>query len=517
MDKNPELRRQIGQRFVTGFPGYSMDQEFMDIVREFKIGNVILFSRNVQNLRQLHRLCGQIREFIRQQTGQMPFIMIDQEGGTVSRLNDDELNVPGEMALAGTMDMQLIRRAAQITAQELKHCGINLNLAPVLDVNSNPDNPVIGARSYGEYAQAVSECGVNAVRGYLDENFLCCLKHFPGHGDTAVDSHLGLPLVDRSFEELKERELMPFTQAILAGAPAVMTTHILFPQLEKEKIPATMSREIMTGLLRKQMKFNGLIISDCMEMQAIQKYYGTIEGAVAGIKAGVDLICISHTASLAAKAAEKIYDCVQNAEISQDEMRQASERIFAAKTECRKSMEEELTPGQDAAFRREIAAMRYRTIQWDKREHNDIRLGTEPLFIGCADYRTALVSDQEDSTGTFPESMKKFFGCGTALITDPDPDGREISQAVNLFRGRQDCTSVVYGMYNGHIKRGQLALGRELAAVAQERRIPMIAVTLRDPYDLRFMPENVMGIKGWEYSQTQFRQLWKFLSNNGRI
>ncbi|MCH4192792.1 MAG: beta-N-acetylhexosaminidase [Butyrivibrio sp.] len=517
MDKNPELLRQVGQRFVTGFHGYSMDQEFMDIVREFKIGNVILFSRNVQNFGQLRRLCGQIREFIWQQTGQIPFIMIDQEGGTVSRLNNDELNVPGEMALAETRDMQLIRRAAQITAQELMSCGINLNLAPVLDVNSNPDNPVIGARSYGEYAQEVTECGVNAVQGYLDENFLCCLKHFPGHGDTAVDSHLGLPLIDRSLDELKERELMPFAQAILAGAPAVMTTHILFPQLEKENIPATMSREIMTGLLRKQMKFNGLIISDCMEMQAIQKYYGTVEGAVAGIKAGVDLICISHTASLAAKAAEKIYDCVQDAEISQDEMRQAAERIDAVKAKCRKNMTKELTSEQNAVFKKEIATMRYRTIQWYKQDHNDIWLGTEPLFIGCADYRTALVSDQKDSTGTFPESMKKYAGCGTAFVTDQDPDGRKISQAVSLFRSRQGCTSVVYGMYNGHIKRGQLALGQALAAVAQERRIPMIAVTLRDPYDLRFMPENVMGIMGWEYSQTQFRQLWKFLSYNDVI
>ena len=195
-------------------------------------------------------------------------------------------------------------------------------------------------------------------------------------------------------------------------------------------------------------------------------------------------------------------------------MRQASERIFAAKTECRKSMEEELTPGQDAAFRREIAAMRYRTIQWDKREHNDIRLGTEPLFIGCADYRTALVSDQEDSTGTFPESMKKFFGCGTALITDPDPDGREISQAVNLFRGRQDCTSVVYGMYNGHIKTGQLELAKLVAAEAANQRCPMIAVALKDPYDLDEMPENVVCVAGWEYSRPQFQQIWKYLNGN---
>lgn len=171
-----------------------------------------------------------------------------------------------------------------------------------MDVNSNPQNPVIGVRSYGESPETVAEYGTQMIRGLCDGGVLSCAKHFPGHGDTAVDSHLGLPVVDKSLQELEACELIPFRAAIAAGVPSIMTTHILFPQLEPDGVPATMSRRIITGLLREKMGYEGLIVSDSMEMQAIARFYGTVPGMIAAMAAGVDLVMPSHTVSLVGEA-----------------------------------------------------------------------------------------------------------------------------------------------------------------------------------------------------------------------
>ena len=197
----------------------------------------------------------------------------------VTRLAPDAVNVPGNMAIAATGRIGDAYTAASITARQLRGVGVNFNLAPVLDVNSNRRNPVIGVRSFGDDAARVAALAREAVRGYADAGVLCCGKHFPGHGDTAVDSHLGLPCIDKPLAELEETELLPFRAAIESGIPAIMSSHILFPQIEKENVPATMSATIMRGILRGRLGFNGLTLSDCMVMDAIRKHYGTADGA----------------------------------------------------------------------------------------------------------------------------------------------------------------------------------------------------------------------------------------------
>ena len=509
------LKVKIGQRLIAGFPGYEMSKEFTDAVREYKIGNIILFSRNIKDWMQLKKLCMQITELVKRETGEDPFIMIDQEGGGVTRIADAQLNVPGQMALAGIGDPQMVRRAAEITAQELRSCGINMNLAPVMDINSNPNNPIIGARSYGEDAETVAGYGVCAVEGYQKEKIACCLKHFPGHGDTAVDSHLGLPVVDKSLEDLARSELIPFQKGMEAGAPAIMTTHILFPQIESGKIPATMSRAIINGLLREKMGYKGMIISDCMEMNAIAQYYGTVHGAVEAIKAGVDLICISHTVMFAIEAAQQIYQDVQAGRISIEEFEQSVARIHAYKEQyCSIHGIDSEMEANETAVRQEIAQMRFLTIR--PYRQNGIKMpaiGSNPLFIGCEDYRTANVADQSGEAVTFSEYMKTLAGCGQAIVTSQNPQREEIQKI--LFKDKEkQYTAVIYGLYNGHIKTGQLELAKLVAAEAANQRCPMIAVALKDPYDLDEMPENVVCVAGWEYSRPQFQQIWKYLNGN---
>ena len=270
-----DIKIAAGQRLMAGLPGTELDPGFVSLVRECKVGNVILFRRNVKSAAQLERLCTSLRRLIVAETGFEPFIAIDQEGGVVSRFSPDMAITPGAMALAAAGG-DAPYRAARITAQQLRAAGVNFDLAPVLDVNSNPLNPVIGVRSFGDVPEEAAERALGFMRGLLDGGIMACGKHFPGHGDTDTDSHIGLPKVDKSREELEKCELLPFRRAIEAGIPAIMTSHVLFPAIEPEKLPATMSRRILTGLLREEMGFNRYTYSDCMEMDAVAKYYGTV-------------------------------------------------------------------------------------------------------------------------------------------------------------------------------------------------------------------------------------------------
>ncbi len=211
------LERMTGQRLVVGFPGYEIPKELRELVREYYVGNIILFAENIRDNAQLKRLCGELQELVREATGLPAFITIDQEGGVVSRLGADAAVVPSAMCVSATGEPRNAYLAGLITGRELSALGVNFDLAPVMDVNSNPHNPVIGVRSYGDAPETVSRYGVEMIRGLTEGGVLSCAKHFPGHGDTALDSHLSLPRVDKTLEELESCELAPFRAAIEAG------------------------------------------------------------------------------------------------------------------------------------------------------------------------------------------------------------------------------------------------------------------------------------------------------------
>lgn len=210
--------------------------------------------------------------------------------------------------------------AAEITARQLRGVGVNFNLAPDLDVNSNPMNPVIGVRSFGDDPQSVALFGAKAVEGYKNGGMLCCGKHFPGHGDTAVDSHIGLPCIEKTMDELEACELISFRAAIKAGIPAIMSSHILFPNIEPNGVPATMSRTIMHGLLRETLGFDGLILSDCMVMDAIRRHYGTAHGVVEAMRAGVDMVFVSSNADLQRESAPAALAAAESGSIDAREL-----------------------------------------------------------------------------------------------------------------------------------------------------------------------------------------------------
>ena len=490
----------IGQRLMLGFPGTEIDPEFEALVREFKIGNVILFRRNVENKEQLAKLCSELRELILRETGAEPLIAIDQEGGVVTRLSDDMVNTPGAMALAAAGG-DSAHIAGRITAKELREVGINFNLAPVLDVNSNADNPVIGVRSFGDTPERASALALEFMRATLEEGVLACGKHFPGHGDTAVDSHIGLPLVEKSREELEACELLPFRLAISAGIPAIMTSHVLFPALENEKIPATMSRKILTGLLRNELGFDGLIISDCMEMQAIATYYGTVNGVDAALAAGADMACISHTASFAREAAQRLRQELESGILNADEFAASVARVEQIKRRL-----SEIHPTDSVSYDADVLARELMERSFVRIGASLPALGEKPFFTGCPPMRASLVSSRVRATPAFPDYMAGKLG-GTELVTSEDPDDEEISQAI---AAAGDCACIVLGTCNAHLRPSQLELMRRLGELGK----PMIVVALRNPYDLRYLPEHVCGIAAWEYTSRSLEALIPFLSGS---
>ena len=391
------LKEQIGQRLMTGFHGTELTDDYRRVVREYKIANVILFRENIESCAQLKRICGEIQQLVRAETGHSAFIAIDQEGGIVSRLPADGVNVPGAMAIAASGDPENAYRAGLLTGRQLKGLGVNFDFAPVADVNTSAANPVIGARSYGDDPQEAGRYVCQMIRGLTDGGVLSSAKHFPGHGDTDVDSHLALPKVDKSREELERAELIPFRMAVAAGVPAIMTSHILFPQIEPEYLPATMSRRILTGILREELGFEGLIVSDCMEMLAIRDHFGSVKGTVAAMGAGVDLVLITHSTLVSGEAAEAVAQAVAEGRVDAAEMKRSAERVLEYKKKWADSQTSQTgASGQQAAFdfvaaRAESLAMLQRTItEVHRPAAGTVDCGQSPSCIGCRSYRSAF-------------------------------------------------------------------------------------------------------------------------------
>lgn len=493
------LKIMIGQHFVCGFAGTTLSEEFRRLIKEYKIGNVVLFRHNVENKEQLARLCEEIQELVKKETGYPAFITIDQEGGVVTRLSEEFCNVPEGMALSAAGNMEYVKTCAKITARQLRSCGVNFNLAPVLDINNNPQNPVIGVRSYGDTPQAVIEASEAAIAGYAEENLLCCGKHFPGHGNTEVDSHLGLPVIDKTLEELKQFELLPFQCAIRDGIPAIMTGHILFPEIEKEKIPATMSRTIITDVLKKELGFQGLIMSDCMEMNAIKKYYGSAQGTVGALRAGVDLICISHSTETAEECTQEVYQALERGELSRKELEESTAKILSYKE--RYKMESKCSVYDDTADKMLEREIRKKTIV-----HacgRDYNLGTSPIFIGCDNYCVTQVSNPQEDRSVVKYLAERFAGKG--IVTGIDPTEQEIAQVAEQIK---EHDSIVLCTYNMHLMPGQ----RRMLEMLSKVHVPMLVVAMRNPYDLRNLPKHVTGIAAWDYSAETLELLAELLA-----
>lgn len=284
---------KIGQLVLAGLPGPTLDVDTAALFRERYLGGVILFARNIVDAAQTRTLTNAIQAATALRPAGWPALIgADQEGGRVLRTAalPEAIRWPAAMALGATDDPALAERVSAALGAELRALGINVAFAPDADVNANPLNPVIGTRSFGESPARVADFVVATLRGLASAGIAGTAKHFPGHGDTALDSHLALPTIPHDLAYLRRVDLVPFAAAIAAGVSLIMTAHIRFPALEPDSVPATLSRRILTGLLREEMGYDGVIVSDAMTMQAIRDHYGIVAGCVQSIIAGADLV-----------------------------------------------------------------------------------------------------------------------------------------------------------------------------------------------------------------------------------
>ena len=312
---------------MLGFDGTTVSSEWADLQAQYKPGGIILFARNLDNPAQIIGLTNGLQT----RSPHFPLLIaIDQEGGRVSRLPNGFTIFPPCGIIGACRSEELAYAAASITAAELRAVGVNMNMAPVLDVHSNPINPIIGDRAYGTEPEMVAELGLAAIRGLQGKGVVACGKHFPGHGDTSTDSHKELPVVTASMELLLERELPPFHYAIANGLASLMTAHVVYPALDAQR-PATLSPTILTGLLREQWGFDGVVVTDDLEMQAIADHHGVGDAAVQAFLAGADLLLICKDRNRAVTAMEAVRKAVEDGTIPPGRLKDSVRRIMYLK------------------------------------------------------------------------------------------------------------------------------------------------------------------------------------------
>lgn len=356
MVSSMSLEEKIGQMLMPDFRNWKkkgesnakgltkMNDEVAGIIQKYRLGGVILFAENVTGTEQTVRLT----DGLQKASPDIPlFITIDQEGGIVTRL-ESGTNLPGNMAVGASRSCKNAFKSGKIIGKELASLGINVNFSPVLDVNNNPGNPVIGVRSFSSKPELTSKLGIQMMKGLQDEQMIATAKHFPGHGDTAVDSHYGLPLVPHDEKRLRNIELAPFQKAIDAGIDMIMTAHVQFPAFDnttyKSKkdgedimVPATLSKKVMTDLLRKDLGFKGVVVTDALNMKAISDNFGQEEAVVMAVKAGVDIALMPaqvtslETEKNLARVFEALLTAVKKGEIPIEQIDQSVERILQLK------------------------------------------------------------------------------------------------------------------------------------------------------------------------------------------
>ncbi len=314
--------------------GWQTDTQAEALTDEFGAGGIILMGRNVGTPDETRAQIAQMQARAKELGLPPLFVAVDQEGGRVQRLAPPHYPArPSAREIGQSEDAEgRARTEAASLGRELKNLGFNWDFAPVLDVDNNPDNPVIGDRSYSPDPERVAALGVQAVRGFQeDAGILACGKHFPGHGDTDTDSHHALPRISHDRARLESVERVPFHAAVAAGLGAVMTSHILFPAIDPA-LPATLSHDILTGLLRQQMGFDGLVITDDLEMRGIADHWGAGEAAVLAVEAGADLLLCCHTYDTQREIAAALTAAAGSGRLSAARLEESLVRIARAKT-----------------------------------------------------------------------------------------------------------------------------------------------------------------------------------------
>lgn len=327
-----ELDTKIGRLFVIGIPGIQLDENTEAIIRRYCLGGVIFFDRNIENPLQLATLCNDLQDKALKYHGIPLFLAIDQEGGPVTRLKKPFTQFPGNSAIGeDPRPEDRAKEFAHITAREMTLVGLNMDMAPVLDVVRGKPERHLAGRSLGDNPEKVAQLGRSIIKILQEKGVMAVAKHFPGLGMTSVDPHHHLPTIEVDTKEMEKRNLPPFRAAIEEGVSAIMTSHAIYPAIEQD-FPATLSQKILRGILRERLGFKGLIITDDLEMGAIEKEWGVAQGAVMSFKAGTDILLICHNQDMVLESIKTLRRGLIRGEIPFLRLQQSVDRIMKAKS-----------------------------------------------------------------------------------------------------------------------------------------------------------------------------------------
>ncbi|MCC6801910.1 MAG: beta-N-acetylhexosaminidase [Anaerolineae bacterium] len=457
---------------MHSFRGLEPPPEILDGVRRGDIASFCLFAYNFNSLEQFRRLTIRLSDAAREGGLPPPILGIDQEGGQLIPIRDGATLLPGNMALGATRSPELARQAGRVLARELLAVGCNLNFAPVLDLNSNPDNLAVGIRSFGDRPLDVAAMGCALIDGIQAEGVIATGKHFPGHGDTNVDSHFGVPTVSRSYAELEATDLVPFAEAVRGGIGAIMTAHIRVPALDPENV-ATVSPRILGDLLRQKLAFDGLILTDAMDMHAVNRL-GMRESVHAALRAGIDLVLLGHLPE----------QLQMTAEMMSEENAASRARIERA----RAGLPRELPPldvigcAEHRAVAQAIADAAITVV----RDDGQLPLRpSEDEQIAVITVRQVNLTPADTSAGeqvALAEAIRQRHRRTTAYEISYQASSGEVSEVLDAVAV---ADHIIVGTICADQDIGQAALVRELYRRGQHP----VVVALRTPYDLCAFPE----------------------------
>lgn len=467
---------KVGQLLFLGFGGKVMDDTIAQFLRQKRPGGVALFGRNIKRLKQTLTLIREVRKH--DPKGVPMFVSVDQEGGNVVRIRQGATILPSNMALGAAFDKDLARRAGQSMGWDLAQMGFNMNLAPVLDVNSNPKNPVIGVRSFGSDPKLVADIGVAFIEGMQQEGISAVAKHFPGHGDTASDSHFAMPKLEHDRARLDAMELVPFRAAFDAGLDALMTAHISLPAIAEEAdMPATVSKNVLTGILRDDMKYDSIVITDGLEMAGIVDRYGSGEAAVRAVVAGADMVMVLWFPEKKNEVERMLRAAVKSGRITKARLDDAVRHVLTVKVR-RGLMERKLKAVTQAM--RDLAKSPYRKVvdEVARRAITVVRTDETSLPLLKDNQQRVVVLSSERS---FLSSVAHKKASRVAQVRMPlrVSKSRALKLGKQALRRLKGNTVVVVSVRDPSHKRVARELRKRLP-----KGTPLVVVSMGQPYAL---------------------------------
>jgi beta-N-acetylhexosaminidase len=491
------LEEKIGQIFMVWFEGADAAPDVTALIRDRHLGGVIYYANtgNIQSPTQVAALSAALQATAATTAHGLGLLIgVDQEGGPVARLRRGFTLFPSQMAQAATGRADLVRLAAAATGRELRAVGINTDFAPVADVNVNPANPVIGIRAFGSNPADVARLTAAATVGYGSAELICTPKHFPGHGDTSVDSHIGLPRVDHDAATLDKVDFPPFRAAFAARAPAVMTAHVVASAIEPSGIPATLSHRILEGVLRGRMGFDGVTFTDSLGMGAVAATYGTPEAAVLALAAGADVLLIGADAGRPAaertEAMDKVIEAVRSGRVPVSRLDAAVTRVLrlkerfgllsaAALAVPSPDLERRVGTTANAVLAYRIAT-RSLTAFGPVASVLPLAADTGTLVVRPRLGREAIDGEAEAALATWDGPQMLF------LPTDPDA-----ATIADTVKKAETAQQVVLLVTDARKREGQRRLAEALAVAAADK---FVLVAAQSPYDLGLLPQAELQI-----------------------